>query len=922
MDRSKNNFFILLIISFSIFACSPQKSPEQLLSEAEAQISNQKHSLAIITLKNILKSNPKMAKARYALAEAYFLVGQLQSAEKEINRAIEYGYSINIAKLFLAKIYSEQSENDDVIEILETLSFEDKDLESVKLLLLGKAFLGRGDIGKASEFIFLVDEITPNSGNSYYGKALLAVMNKNYIKAIELIDLSLKIQPLNNDGWLIKAKLSENDGNFPEAELAYKHYLKSRPSNNDVKLLLAHAYIQQKKTADAESLLDSLLKLNTQHPTTNLLKAKLSYISKDYKKVKLHSETVLINQPNQPLALFLSGFSNYFLNNYEQAYSHLKKITPVIPEEHDAHKILMLTMAQLKLTDELSEYINSYDSFDKDDSSLLNTLASELTKQGDIDSAENIFKKVTELKPDDVDAKKRLGITRMFNNNIQGLIDLEEIYTLNSSDETVSRILAYTYYKQKNYTKASEAINALLIKIPEDIDGLLLKAKIEYVDGKIENSSETIGFAFNLAPNNPKVLLIVAEDNIKKKNYNKAEEVLKKIISINQNIKNSYKYLHLISKIRNQSSDFFNYLKEVVKKHNEALWPKIFLAQEAIAKKDADVAIKILPTFQKDDLLPEAYYSTMLDSYSMLGNENKVNEIASFWQSINSASVIAYLKHIEILEKKSDITQALEITNRGISKVNNDTDKLRLSLLKARYSLQLGFITEAQATIEFLVGKIPNNFLVLQLSGHLALLKGDLDTAIEQLKLSYNTQPNIIAAILLTNVYKKKGQSKELIDFLENLSEGIFKTTQIQTVLAEAYISSSPKKSISIYTSLLQNTPNNILVLNNLAWLLVEERDYEKALKHAIKAQELAPKNPDVLDTLGIIFLKKDNVAKAIEVFEEAVNYSKQPMLLIHYSKALLANGQKEKADAVINELSSSDKVKYAAEIKSDNKTN
>ncbi|MFT6735722.1 MAG: hypothetical protein ACJAS9_003936, partial [Polaribacter sp.] len=92
--------------------------------------------------------------------------------------------------------------------------------------------------------------------------------------------------------------------------------------------------------------------------------------------------------------------------------------------------------------------------------------------------------------------------------------------------------------------------------------------------------------------------------------------------------------------------------------------------------------------------------------------------------------------------------------------------------------------------------------------------------------------------------------------------------------------------------------------------------------KHAIKAQELAPKNPDVLDTLGIIFLKKDNVAKAIKVFEEAVKYSKQPMLLIHYSKALLANGQKEKADAVINELSSSDKVKYAAEIKSDNKTN
>jgi len=922
MERTKNKFFILLIIAFSILACSPQKSPEQLLSDAEMQISNQKHSLAIITLKNLVKSNPKIAKARYALAEVYLLTGDLQRAEKEINKALEYGYNINFSKLLLARIYSEQSEDDEVIEILETISFKDETFEVIKLVILGKAFLNQGTIEKANELILMATEIAPNSGYSYYGNSLLAITKNNLVEAMRLIDLSLQIEPLNNDAWLIKAQLSENSGDFKEAELAYKNYLTARPLKHDVRLLLANAYLQQKNTTDSESILDSLLKLNTQHPTANLLKAKLGYIAKDYKKMKLHSETVLNNQPNQPLALYLSGFSNYFLNNYEQAYSQLKKITPVIPKEHDAHKILMLTMARLKLTDELTDYINNYDDFSSDDSPLLNTLAAELTKQGDMDTAENIFKKITQLQPGDLEAKKRLGITRMYNNNIQGLIDLEEIYTLNSDDKTVTRILAHTYYKQKKYSKATQTINSLLTRDPKDIDGLLLKSKIEYANGKIEDSSKTLALAFNLAPNNPKVLLRIAEENIEKQNYNKAKDVLKNIININQDIQNAYKYLYLVSKIQKSSPEFFNYLKGIHKKNSDALWPKIILAQDALTRNDADMAIKYLPTFQKEVVLPQAYYATMIESYSVSGNESKVNEVADFWQNINVTNIIAYLKHIEILEKKQDINQALEITNRALSQVNNDTDKLRLSLLKARYSLQLGLMAEAKVTIKFLLEKIPNNYLALQLSGQLALLKGNLDVAAKQLKLSYNAQPNIHSAILLTHVYKKENKSKDTIHFLENLEDDIAKSPQVQTVLAEAYISDSPRKSIAIYSALLDNSPNNILVLNNLAWLLIEEGNFNQALVHAMKAQELAPKNPDVLDTLGIVLLKTNNTEKAVKIFETAVNYSKQPMILIHYSNALLANGQKEKADAVINQLTSKDKIKYAVEIESANKTN
>ena len=73
-----------------------------------------------------------------------------------------------------------------------------------------------------------------------------------------------------------------------------------------------------------------------------------------------------------------------------------------------------------------------------------------------------------------------------------------------------------------------------------------------------------------------------------------------------------------------------------------------------------------------------------------------------------------------------------------------------------------------------------------------------------------------------------------------------------------------------------KSNPNNLLVLNNLAWSLFESKD-SRALGFAEQALKLKPDNPDVMDTLGWILVQQGQAERGIKLLQQAL--SKAPML-------------------------------------------
>ena len=100
------------------------------------------------------------------------------------------------------------------------------------------------------------------------------------------------------------------------------------------------------------------------------------------------------------------------------------------------------------------------------------------------------------------------------------------------------------------------------------------------------------------------------------------------------------------------------------------------------------------------------------------------------------------------------------------------------------------------------------------------------------------------------------------------------------------------KDAAYFYRKLAQLRPNDPIVLNNLAFLISETGgNLDEALRLAGQAQKMSPENPEILDTLGNVYVRKKMAPEAIRVFSVLVRkHPEDPTYHYHYGLALLQN--------------------------------
>jgi Flp pilus assembly protein TadD len=117
--------------------------------------------------------------------------------------------------------------------------------------------------------------------------------------------------------------------------------------------------------------------------------------------------------------------------------------------------------------------------------------------------------------------------------------------------------------------------------------------------------------------------------------------------------------------------------------------------------------------------------------------------------------------------------------------------------------------------------------------------------------------------------------------------------------------------AIRQFREVLKKDPNNVVSLNNLAWL-TQDKDPSGAAALAERALAAAPNSPDVLDTLGWIKLKHGKAAESVALFKRA--HDLRPgdgEISYHVALSLEATGQRNAARDSLNALLKS-QVKFS----------
>ncbi len=115
-------------------------------------------------------------------------------------------------------------------------------------------------------------------------------------------------------------------------------------------------------------------------------------------------------------------------------------------------------------------------------------------------------------------------------------------------------------------------------------------------------------------------------------------------------------------------------------------------------------------------------------------------------------------------------------------------------------------------------------------------------------------------------------------------------------------------ESAELYRQILEINPDNVIVINNLAWIMCEEqKKFQEALALVQKGLAIAPQYTDLIDTRGVVHYRLGQLEKAIADFTECLELylDTAPAKVasrFHLARALTRNGQPTEALKQLNQ--------------------
>lgn len=151
----------------------------------------------------------------------------------------------------------------------------------------------------------------------------------------------------------------------------------------------------------------------------------------------------------------------------------------------------------------------------------------------------------------------------------------------------------------------------------------------------------------------------------------------------------------------------------------------------------------------------------------------------------------------------------------------------------------------------------------------------------------------------LAETQRRKGDLNMAVDSFRRCSQAAPADTTCLTQLGLILDGTGKREQAKpIYEQILKIQPDNPVALNNLAFIKAEEGvDLDQALTMSQRARQKMPNAPEVSDTLGWIYIKKNLSEDAVRVFKDLTEkVPANPTFHYHYGMALLQKGDKPSA--------------------------
>jgi putative PEP-CTERM system TPR-repeat lipoprotein len=877
---------------------STELTPEvkKLLEDADTATKAGNMNLALIHLKNAVRLAPKSGEARARLGILILQSGQAVAAERELRQARTDKAPADLVVPPLLRAMIQRKEMKELLaEFPEPpQSSQEKSAadifaaRAIALQTLGRPQEARSAMNRSLN-------LRRDAGNLIVS-ANLAQQQHDLSLAQNNTDEALKLSPAYEGAWISTVVLARESGDPKKALASTDEFIRRVPTSMIAKILRIELLLDAKDDAKAKQETDALLKQSPNLAYGHYFRGVLMARAKDPKGGwrELQNLAPEFVQSEPQIAMMVAGVA-VASGNSDTGAGILTKLVANLPENRDAR----LQLAAIRLS--LNAPQASVDALAplkaSNDPVVHGVLAQAYLRLRRYSDAVASLEIANSSPNTNTLLKRQLALSQLqVGDQAEAIKGLQDLNQRDPGNTDVAGPLVAALTSAARWNEALDVVNSMAKRDPKSALPAFYRGQIFVAQGKLQESAVEFGSAIATDPKFLPALYFRADVSVARGKADDAKKDLQSILT--QNPTEVLAYIKLIQMALDNGRDqeALALIDRAIKAAPADPSPRLALADYQFVhgkQQDAQATVAAILLVSKNN--PEALALQGQIQFSKGETAEAIKTFRTLAAGNGSAATYGLLA--KALYATKDPTGAEDAAKRAVD-LSPDSTQVRLDLINIQIANGKG--DAALATAQTYAGAYPGPQADILLAETLIGLKRPKD-AEALLDKSLASKPDGRVVLRLTQLELSTGNPKKGISTISGWVAKHPEDFGMDREYASALMNTGDLAGARReYEKLVKLHPEDPIVLNNLGYLLQKD-DPNRALTLVTLAEQVAPRSPQIADTLGWIKYQRKDHQGALPLLERAHSRdANSPAIAYHLALALDATGKRAEAKTLL----------------------
>jgi putative PEP-CTERM system TPR-repeat lipoprotein len=860
---------------------------------------------ALAELRKGIALYPANWNLRLEVARVYLKLGNSPAAEIEARNAQRAGADDDDVAPVLAQALLQQNKFSLLVTSIPP-GTRDPKAEAAVRAALGLARLGLGDQAAGTELLHEATQLDPADQLSQIGNAQLLLLKGDLAGAERAFSAARAADPDGPDMLRFEASLDRAKGDMPGALAVLDKTLDIDPDDLGALAARASILITENKLDDANTTVDHALEVAPASIAPNFLKAVILV-----RRNKLKQADDILTDISQyfasiPNGYYVQGVVKYALGHYDEATDLLTKFIARRPNHLGARMIVAAIALKQGVPDRAIDTLAPYVDSDPTNPKAVALLAQAYDMAGERDRVLDLYERAARAQPNNPRTQVDAALMQIrVGDEEAGMDELEKIAATPAGIDAVGPILAMDELRRGEMNKADAAATALVKKHDKDLVDRNLLGGVRLAELR----------------------------------FGDAETIFRGIVATDPNFMTARFNLARTYLAMNRPADAKTVLLDILQKDPASEGAMLGLAEVARATGDFDGGVaRLNAAIAAAPSDPQPGFD-LVQLYAGAKQWDKANKAARdlVGRFPNQPNIIELAAHV-----RADSGDAAGAVKDYQPVTQQFAEVPGVWLLYSSFQFRAGDKDGARQSVRKALQLAPDDGEAMSALVDLDFATGGADAALATAKSFASTNPTA-SALLTANALVKAKRRDEAIKILAD-SQRIFPSEDTARRLAELTYDVGPAQhqaaeailqgwlvqhgnaanarlalanmqlldrnydaAQATYERAFKDTPQDPVLLNNLAWLYAKKGD-KRAREFAIRALRAAP-NDQTADTLGWVLLEGGDAQTALPYLRQAAaGMPANGAVKYHLAAALEATGDKKQAIALLEEALQKDK--------------